>query len=447
MILCQISLLPRVVTLPLCCVTNHAIAHIHPHQGMLTNAKLTLALTNLANGCFVLKLPSLIMQTTVLWSHMWTQRSKKPWQMGSRQTVPNSQKTSIPTFKDVILSKCDERQDEWAKVVQLRVNGVVDLPAADALYHVKCYNLFRKVPNDLRGNVTCKPVDDSLATVVSKMNADNLATWTVSELHTVYLANLGKLQKKQMCNLCDYFGDDLLVIQVEGCSAIVGFRNHVGKMLKLVNKTETPREYDDVDKLVRRVQAEVKDLPLPRNYDLGSFRHDRLVQDTSPALLRLISSLVSRDEGVTKQSLTLTQCIQQHVSKSWNQTTLGLAIKLHHKHGSSEMVQTLNEHGILAPMMKYWGSGNLQPSMHQKIRKCIWGQVAWKRAMAPFTVGVTTLTWMFLLPTAAVQPMLWPLSSWKILLKFNLKIRDALMRVCCHWTYLVWQNWRHQSYT
>ena len=259
------------------------------------------------------------------------------------QTV---ERPGIPTFKDVILSKCDERKDEWAKVVQLRVNGVVDLPAADALYHVKCY---RKVPNDLRGNVTCKPVDDSLAAVISKMNADNLATWTVSELHTVYLANLGKLQKKQMlCNLCDYFGDDLLVIQVEGCSTIVGFRNHVGKMLKLVNQTETPGEYDYVDKLVRRVQAEVKDLPLPRNYDLGSFRHDRLVQDTSPTLLRLISSLVSRDEGVTKQSLTLTQCIQQHVSKSWNQTTLGLAIKLHHKHGSSEMFQTLNEHGILA---------------------------------------------------------------------------------------------------
>ena len=95
------------------------------------------------------------------------------------QTV---ERPGIPTFKDVILSRCDERQDEWAKVVQLRVNGVVDLPAADALYHVKCYNLFRKVPNDLRGNVTCKPVDDSLAAVISKMNADNLATWTVSEL-------------------------------------------------------------------------------------------------------------------------------------------------------------------------------------------------------------------------------------------------------------------------
>ena len=150
-----------------------------------------------------------------------------------------------------------------------------------------------------------------------------------------------------LCNLCDYFCDDLLVIQVEGCSTIVGFRNHVGKILKLVNQTETPGEYD-IAKLVRRVQAEVKALPLPLNHDLGSFRRDRLVQGTSQNFLRLISRLVSRCEGVTKQSLTLAQCIQHHVNKGWNQTTLGSAIKLYHKHGSSEIVQTLNERGIVA---------------------------------------------------------------------------------------------------
>ena len=42
----------------------------------------------------------------------------------------------------------------------------------------------------------------------------------------------------------------------------------------------------------------------------------------------------------------LAQCIQQHIA-DWNQTTLGLAVKLHHKHhGSSELIRTLNDHGI-----------------------------------------------------------------------------------------------------
>lgn len=56
---------------------------------------------------------------------------------------------------------------------------------------------------------------------------------------------------------------------------------------------------------------------------------------------------MSKDGKVTKPSLTLAQCIQQHISRSWNQTTLGLAVKLHHKHGSSELVQNLNDHGIV----------------------------------------------------------------------------------------------------
>ena len=35
------------------------------------------------------------------------------------------------------------------------------------------------------------------------------------------------------------------------------------------------------------------------------------------------------------------------ISNSTNQTTLGLAVKLHHKFGSSELVKLLNEHGIV----------------------------------------------------------------------------------------------------
>ena len=99
--------------------------------------------------------------------------------------------------------------------------------------------------------------------------------------------------------------------------------------------------------LSEKCRGEVQNIPLPREYDFGSFRHERVIQYTSPTLLRLVSSLVSREETVTKPALTLAQCIQQHISKSWNQTTLGLAVKLHHKYGSSELVRNLNEHGLV----------------------------------------------------------------------------------------------------
>ncbi|KAL8573956.1 hypothetical protein ACOMHN_029403 [Nucella lapillus] len=80
---------------------------------------------------------------------------------------------------------------------------------------------------------------------------------------------------------------------------------------------------------------------------MSSFEYTKIIESTSPTLLRLISSLVSAG-CVTKKALTLAQCVQQHIGGNMNQTTLGLAVKLHHKYGSSELIQTLNEHGITA---------------------------------------------------------------------------------------------------
>lgn len=84
-----------------------------------------------------------------------------------------------------------------------------------------------------------------------------------------------------------------------------------------------------------------------RDYDLNIFQYENTIQDTSPTLLAFVSSLVSNGE-TSKPSLALSQCIQQHVNKSTNQTSLGLAVKLHHKYGSSDFVSILNQHGILA---------------------------------------------------------------------------------------------------
>lgn len=49
---------------------------------------------------------------------------------------------------------------------------------------------------------------------------------------------------------------------------------------------------------------------------------------------------------MTKKSLSLSQSIQSHVTGTRNQTTLGLAVKLQHQHGSSELLRLLHEHGF-----------------------------------------------------------------------------------------------------
>ena len=82
-------------------------------------------------------------------------------------------------------------------------------------------------------------------------------------------------------------------------------------------------------------------------YKFSDYVHHKMIESTSATLLRLVSSLVYGG-AITKPSLTLAQCIQQHADgTSSNQTMLGLAVKLHHhKHGSSELVKTINKHVI-----------------------------------------------------------------------------------------------------
>lgn len=63
-------------------------------------------------------------------------------------------------------------------------------------------------------------------------------------------------------------------------------------------------------------------------------------------MLQVISKLVSNGQ-VTQKSLSLTQAVQGHITGTRNQTTLGLAVKLHHRYGSSELIKLLHDHGFI----------------------------------------------------------------------------------------------------
>ena len=149
-----------------------------------------------------------------------------------------------------------------------------------------------------------------------------------------------------MSSVKAHFGRELLVLHIEGCDSVLGFEVSLGRVIKLVKVSHSKGDDDEVDKLVRKIRSEVMAMPRPGDYNLRHYVYQKLVQSTSETLLKLVSSLVS-DGFITKQSLTLAQCIQLHIGgANRNQTTLGLAVKLHHKHGSSELIRTLNEHGI-----------------------------------------------------------------------------------------------------
>ena len=107
-----------------------------------------------------------------------------------------------------------------------------------------------------------------------------------------------------------------------------------------------------------RYRSEVKAIHKVLNhYDLYQFTYSNTCESTSETRLTLISRLVSKGKK-NKIALSLLQCIQQHIALSPSQTTLGLALKLHHKFGSAEIVRLTHEH--LQVTMRCYGSENQQ---------------------------------------------------------------------------------------
>ena len=232
---------------------------------------------------------------------------------------------SAITFKQQLENLCDEREDLWGNEVAATLSGVIGLRAADAQYHAPCYN---------RPSIT-EPLEEALRSVLSIMAENATDSWITSELYVMYVAALGTVSRQQfVSNVTAHFGDELLVLHIDGCDSVVGFKASLGKVFKIVQKSQSMGDDDELEKLVRKIRSEVMAKPRNVDYKLRDYVHHKVIESTSATLRSLVSSLVSGG-AITKPSLTLAQCIQQHVDgTSSNQTTLGLSVKLLHKHGS-----------------------------------------------------------------------------------------------------------------
>ena len=158
-----------------------------------------------------------------------------------------------------------------------------------------------------------------------------LITWTVSDLYKLYQEYDGQLSSKHMIsNLSLYYGEELMILRLEGCANVIGFRRFILRSMTLVAEIDIAEDEDKIEAIVRKIISEVKEIPNVLNrYDLDQFTYSNICESTSETLLTLVSRLVSKGKK-NKVALLISQCIQQDIALSPNQTTLGLALKLHH---------------------------------------------------------------------------------------------------------------------
>ena len=249
------------------------------------------------------------------------------------------------TFKQQLLDIGEGRGDAWANDVALRMAGVIDLPTADVQYHQRCYNAYRKplTPAECASLIS----DTASYSVIDEMDCNWKQTWMVADLYKLYQEYDGKLSSKHMMsNLSHYYGEQLMILRLEGCANVIGFRRFISRSVKLVAQRDDAQDDEKIEAIVCKIRSGVKVLPKVLNhYDLDQFTYSNTCESTSETLLTRISRLVSKEKK-NKIALSISQCVQQHIALSPNQTTLGLAPKLHYKFGSTEIVRLTHEHGL-----------------------------------------------------------------------------------------------------
>ena len=71
---------------------------------------------------------------------------------------------------------------------------------------------------------------NALKQVNESMNQNKCKIWNSVKLHELYMVMDGKLTRREMfTKLSDYIGKDFEVIRVDGCAALVGFRETTAK--------------------------------------------------------------------------------------------------------------------------------------------------------------------------------------------------------------------------
>lgn len=197
-------------------------------------------------------------------------------------------------YKQKILLNCDERNDDLANEVRVRLSGAVtDLHAADAQYHNDCYKRFMSHKNiqaaaGTKSNVFLQD-DPALDALICEMEGKKSHVWNSIEIHEAY-TNYGgsKLSRKNLIsNLFSHFGHDLLKLSGAGVANIFVFRSEAPHLLKLTDAS------DEIDMTV--IAKTIKNECCAKTANRDTY-HTRLTEEDvtnacSDTILRLLAEL------------------------------------------------------------------------------------------------------------------------------------------------------------
>lgn len=270
-----------------------------------------------------------------------------------------------------ILSKCDERGDEWAERVKRRIIGVSDLHAVDACYHKQCMVNFRngkETPSQFSSitpGTSGRPEDKVRQTaflqVAKYIEENDEEQTTIVDLvnkmkeympqDSICEPYSAKFMKKKITS---HFAEAIIVDTIGGTADVVTFKTTAASILKDYHSNSYENVDEDKRSLILAaaeiIRNEIKDITIePDTYttieDIGNV--ERNVNYLPESLKILMTSLVTgknNERKVAAIGQAIMQAVRPRVLVAPLQ--LGLGVQLHNNTNSRFLVDSVNHMGF-----------------------------------------------------------------------------------------------------
>ena len=242
---------------------------------------------------------------------------------------------------------CDERGDQQASLVRIRVNGATsDLHAADARYHDKCRRSFYSPKNVAAAAVSKEPQsslkqnDLAFDAVLKIINEDRSEIWNSTDLYNLYLENHGNslCKKSLVAKVSDHSGEDLIVLSSPGVANILLFRSKASSTLRII-----PDDTDDINaavtKVAKKICSESKNIPFDNGMYETRIDNDIASECVSDTLMELLVSISPKLKR-TLPALLIGNIVSSILCNQATHLQICLGVLLR---DSKEMVQTLHD--------------------------------------------------------------------------------------------------------
>ena len=267
-----------------------------------------------------------------------------------------------------VMTKCLERNDQWALEVRSRLETCSDLLAVEAQYHKGCHRDFFKELLRCQDATTSYEARSAVSSKHAIMKAafDKTCDWlehsadelfTVPELHAKMVEIAGGVEKSYSAKYFQYllqerYGDTLVISDVRGRQNVVCFQNLAKRIIHDKWYDEREKNVESESKRVvvaaaRLIKASILDASYSVDeYPLNSTLKDpELLKECVPELVRIFMENLVNDE--LKQLAIGHSLMQAARPRSVIAPVLfGLGVSLDHNFGSELLLKLLSRLGF-----------------------------------------------------------------------------------------------------